>query len=299
MGIRFLCPTCSHKLNVKTFLAGKRGVCPQCGAGLDIPLESQITKDGSNAGPGGGAGSPSSDDDAPELTVPLSYPASPTSFPAAQRSWSPAPRPNPAPEPAVSPIAAQPAPRMPLGAASGYGTPAAPQVAPTVPMQPVLPVHPATPMQRTVPMQPATPAQPMAPLVTAQAPLDPIDEAPQAIWYVRPPSGGQYGPARGDVMRKWMSEGRVSPDSLVWREGWQDWRTAADAFPALGAAVTPPMPAPVTPAAYAASATPAYSATGMLRSKRRNSTALAVTIVTVLGLMCLALFVTLVIVLLK
>jgi len=280
-------------------LAGKRGVCPQCGAGLDIPLESQITKDGSNADPGAGAGSPSNDDEASELTVPLSYPTSPASFPAGQPSWSPAPGPDPLPGPTGSPGAAQPAPGMPFGAASGYGTPTGPQVAPTVPMQPVLPVHPATPMQRTVPMQPATPAQPMAPMLTAQSPLDPIDEAPQAIWYVRPPSGGQYGPARGDVMRKWMSEGRVSPDSLVWREGWQDWRTAADAFPSLGAAVTPPMPAPVTPAAYAASATPAYSATGTLRSKRRNSTALAVTIVVLLGLMCLALFVTLVIVLLK
>ncbi len=36
MGIRFLCPN-GHKLNVKTFLAGKRGVCPQCGAKFDIP----------------------------------------------------------------------------------------------------------------------------------------------------------------------------------------------------------------------------------------------------------------------
>lgn len=36
MGIRFLCPN-GHKLNVKTFLAGKRGVCPRCGAKFDIP----------------------------------------------------------------------------------------------------------------------------------------------------------------------------------------------------------------------------------------------------------------------
>ena len=198
--------------------------------------------------------------------------------------------------------AARPASGTPLAGGPQPVSPGIP-AARTVPMQSAMPVQPTAPMQPTVPMQPVTAAGPMAPamapLLAPTAPLDPIDEAPQAIWYVRPPSGGQYGPARGDVMRKWMSEGRVSPDSLVWREGWQDWRTAADAFPALGAAVTPPMPVPVTPAAYAASATPAYSATGMLRSKRRNSTALAVTIVTVLGLMCLALFVTLVIVLLK
>jgi hypothetical protein len=36
MGIRFTCPS-GHKLHVKTFLAGKRGVCPQCGAKILIP----------------------------------------------------------------------------------------------------------------------------------------------------------------------------------------------------------------------------------------------------------------------
>src|SRR5689334_21726309 len=37
MGIRFSCPN-GHKLNVQTFLAGKRGVCPQCGARFVIPV---------------------------------------------------------------------------------------------------------------------------------------------------------------------------------------------------------------------------------------------------------------------
>ena len=36
MGIRFTCPN-GHKLHVKTFLAGKRGVCPQCGVKILIP----------------------------------------------------------------------------------------------------------------------------------------------------------------------------------------------------------------------------------------------------------------------
>jgi hypothetical protein len=170
----------------------------------------------------------------------------------------------------------------------------------TVPVQPALPTQQTAPLQPTVPMHPVAAAQPMAPVMAPfmapTSPLDPIDEAPQAIWYVRPPSGGQYGPARGDVMRKWLGEGRVSPDSLVWREGWGDWRTAAETFPSLGM-VTPPMPAPVTPATYAASGTPAYS-TGPVRPKRRNSAATAITIVAILGVMCVGLFVTLILVLL-
>lgn len=37
MGIRFLCPN-GHKLNVKTFLAGKRAICPDCGARVLVPF---------------------------------------------------------------------------------------------------------------------------------------------------------------------------------------------------------------------------------------------------------------------
>ena len=39
MGIRFFCPQ-GHKLNVKSFLAGKIGVCPHCDARVKIPLTS-------------------------------------------------------------------------------------------------------------------------------------------------------------------------------------------------------------------------------------------------------------------
>jgi DNA-directed RNA polymerase subunit RPC12/RpoP len=39
MGIRFYCPN-GHKLNVKSHLAGRRGICPYCGTKLLIPLKS-------------------------------------------------------------------------------------------------------------------------------------------------------------------------------------------------------------------------------------------------------------------
>lgn len=59
---------------------------------------------------------------------------------------------------------------------------------------------------------------------------DPISQAPHAMWYVRPPSGGQFGPASADVLRRWIAEGRVTDDSLVWREGWANWLSACDAL---------------------------------------------------------------------
>lgn len=78
--------------------------------------------------------------------------------------------------------------------------------------------------------------------------LDPITEAPELNWYVAPPgSMTKYGPAPGDLMRSWIREGRVSGDSLVWREGWSQWRVAAQAFPELtraAAHAVAPAPAP-------------------------------------------------------
>jgi hypothetical protein len=32
-------------------------------------------------------------------------------------------------------------------------------------------------------------------------------------------------------MRAWLGEGRITPDSLVWREGWRDWKEAIAVFP--------------------------------------------------------------------
>jgi len=67
-----------------------------------------------------------------------------------------------------------------------------------------------------------------------------ISEAPNAAWYVRPPSGGQYGPAIGSVFWDWLNEKRVGENSLVWREGWGTWQAAKDVFPDFFRPVTPP-----------------------------------------------------------
>jgi hypothetical protein len=84
-----------------------------------------------------------------------------------------------------------------------------------------------------------------------------ISEAPNAAWYVRPPSGGQYGPAIGSVFWDWLNEKRVGESSLVWREGWGTWQTAKEVFPdffrpsPITAPAKPPhatfAPEPVTP----------------------------------------------------
>jgi hypothetical protein len=96
-------------------------------------------------------------------------------------------------------------------------------------------------------------------------------------------------------MRKWITEGRVSADSLVWREGWDDWLTASNVFPSLGSVATPPVPAPA-PAAYAPASPAPTESNPSFRPRRRNSSSLAITTVVVLGLMSVALLVTLIVV---
>lgn len=208
MGIRFYCPN-GHKLNVKSFLAGKRGICPHCGTKVDIPLES--TRE-----------SGKQKDKAPAGNSPM---AVPISGPGAGGVSKPVPM-------------AQPAPMArPAGAAQG-NVPMAQPVAGAATQQRPAATQPIAGLSSTP--QAAAAAQPAAfPAQPAPAPApampDPIAEAPQAVWYVRPSSGGQYGPATGDIMQQWINEGRVAADSLVWREGWPDWKNAGQTFPKFAA----------------------------------------------------------------
>lgn len=169
MGIRFYCPN-GHRLHVKSFLAGKRGICPHCTSRFQIPRESEIPRG------------------APKVR--------PNSIAAAGRTNGKQLVTSDSAESSVDALDES----KPVSQAVSPGN-------------------------------------------------DPIAEAPEAVWYVRPPSGGQYGPAKGDVMRRWLAEGRVSADSLVWREGWSDWLTAGPVFPLLNPAYTAAAAAPTIVAA--------------------------------------------------
>ena len=62
-------------------------------------------------------------------------------------------------------------------------------------------------------------------------------ESDDRLWYVRPPTGGQFGPASADLLKQWIDEGRVTVDSFVWCETWDNWKLAADVFPQIGGKV--------------------------------------------------------------
>ncbi len=77
--------------------------------------------------------------------------------------------------------------------------------------------------------------------------IDALDGEPTSTWYVRPPSGGQYGPADGDTLRDWIKEGRVASNSLLWRDGWPQWREAKNALLEIADQLPSAESAPDTP----------------------------------------------------
>ncbi|MBU4272400.1 MAG: DUF4339 domain-containing protein [Planctomycetes bacterium] len=172
MGIRFYCPN-GHKLNVKDFQAGRNGICPFCGAKMQIPLESTRPsfRRRQSQSQEGGCEAPA----ASEATV------------------------------------------------DEIGSPTVAAAAPS-------PDRTRTPSADSAPSAAASPAES----------ADPLAEAGEVVWYVRPTSGGQFGPATADCMRTWLAEGRIAVETLVWHEGWRDWRDAGDVFPQLSRAASFP-----------------------------------------------------------
>ncbi len=241
MGIRFRCQACDKKLHVKSFLAGKRGVCPKCGAKIRIPAQSD---------------------------------------PAFATDTDPTEQPQPPDGVTASRSAAgrEPEREIPSAAAASQA------------------IRAPAPVATSARVSDGSVGGP-------SRASDPITEAPDAVWYVRPPSGGQFGPADGAVMRRWLGEGRVSADALVWREGWPDWRTAGPVFPSLevsqrrapeSASVLPADAPPNGRFALPADQPAATRRVPRARSKRSGRN---VAIVVALALMCVGLVAALYIVL--
>jgi hypothetical protein len=213
MGIRFYCPT-GHKLNVKSFQAGRTGICPYCGTKFVIP--NQSTRKSSKeeraafralAATSSTTVNPGSQNAAPGFTgaIPIagSQPSSSSSPPIIEQAKG------------GDKTSAQPALISSQQDTGGtrFTSPILPTSADSITNMlnsDLLPDASATP----------TPA----------GPTDPFIAAGDVVWYVRPPSGGQYGPATSNIVRQWLAEGRIGPNSLVWREGWRDWQQASEVF---------------------------------------------------------------------
>lgn len=212
MGIRFHCPN-GHKLNVKSFLAGKRGYCPKCNVKLRIPTESEPDLD------------PGSDSDDAVVTDLVED----ATMPSSSR--------------AIVDMAPETASR-----AANNGSA----------------------VQQTARRE-------ASPIATVPGGSE-IDSDPEAHWYLCPPSGGQYGPVGIQTMRQWIAEGRVTGDSLVWRNGWPDWLNAGNVFDSLPKVATAKdnIPQETTPELMRPNSTTAGATKGSRRRKSERTTTTAV-----------------------
>jgi hypothetical protein len=207
MGIRFSCHHCGHPLNIKQDLAGKVGRCPTCQGQFRIPLA-----DAANSSPINGTGLQSA---SVEPTQPIARAATSQSpVGTTPRAVAHAAATTVSTKPAPSPIAKTPSTKTPVPQTPGPQTPG-PQSTPR---------NPAS-QRTTQPTAKAAPANRQSvPEATPTA---------ETHWHVRPPSGGEYGPASDELIRTWISEYRITPSSQLKRADWKEWRVASEVFPDL------------------------------------------------------------------
>ena len=218
MGVRFACHVCNKQLNIKRELAGRRGVCPQCQSRIRIPMEDTAQS------------SPVDD-----VRIIQSNAANSAGRAASQQTAS-------------KQAASQEAASQQAAGSTGNGGGAA-VMAESQRVSKTAVSTPAAPTTRVSNGAPVVPDHHAGQTLDVQNPSGQagnvqrvaagsiLDEEPEATWYVRPPSGGQYGPASTVELQEWITQGRVAASALLWRDGWPQWRDASDALPEMSASL--------------------------------------------------------------
>lgn len=233
MGIRFRCHHCEHELHVKDYQGGKRGKCPECQGRFRVPLESSdysllpeadlavITQVGSGDHL---AGSVESLDTNPNAATNHRVPNLDSLSTSTDLSDSSASSRNTSNTSDQSEISENARSNLDSGGNSVGESTASTMDATTIE---------ATNASRNSDTSSSGTAS--SPAVADPQAANVLSD-PNAQWYVRPPSGGQYGPARNEHFVQWLQENRVTADSLVWRDGWPDWLIAGQVLPQYFAA---------------------------------------------------------------
>ncbi len=223
MGIRFRCHHCEFELHVKDFQAGRRGKCPECQGRFRIPdqdaahsLDVAMRPEELRGEPEEGelresavnqieANQVASVKEASKAGAKL---ASRTHAESSKRSASAGPELSTAGQSKMSPMAKS-------------GAHAARRVRG---------MSEASTQSNAEMRSPKTPKTADGDQPRESIPATSATESEQ--WYVRHPTGGQYGPASSELLQQWLGEFRVTEDSLVWKTGWPEWQVAASAIPA-------------------------------------------------------------------
>jgi len=205
MGIKFHCPN-GHKMHVKSFLAGKKGICPKCGVRVEIP--------------------PVSDAESP----PPSALENPASTSVATDDLTPAETSIGKPRPPAFGLDIS----APSAEAAGFSeTPDAPleldEGLDLETLDDASVLAPQPPDRMSVARQGASPSSgdaTLRPLSEALLPASVagVPQASNASWYASLPNGTTVGPISAGAVLQGLQQGKFTADSLIWRDGWGQWQ---------------------------------------------------------------------------
>jgi hypothetical protein len=193
MGIRFKCHHCEAPLNVKSELASKRGVCPKCHGKFRIPVETQSY-------------SLRLDEPKAEASVGVTNLVKGATSAADSRD---------------SGVILEEASTS-HSSSSTFATP----VVTTKGRTPKPSSPTPLPEDRARGDGIRSGSKPVAPAAATKEAV----AAEEPYYFVRPPSGGEYGPATKTTIEEWISQRRVTPDSMVCKLGTDEWLKAKDVF---------------------------------------------------------------------
>jgi phage FluMu protein Com len=200
MGIHFACHHCNHALHVKDFQAGKRGRCPSCKGSFRIPI-----KDASYS---------SSIDDP-------SYEPSANMVQEGLRKAR------------LESLSRNDAMDSDSSSSISFESESNLQVAEKPSRLESKAASVVEPSKKKTSNEVGSMEPPQAPkALSTLEPTSPLN-SPTAHWFVRPPSGGQFGPAPTPLLMDWIGENRVTSDSLLWTEGMPHWQLASELLPGL------------------------------------------------------------------
>lgn len=191
MGIVAHCPM-GHRIKVKDSFAGKKGVCPTCGAKFRIP----------------------------QLAV-----APPASLKTSAQPSTPAPQ-----QQANLPVAAVVSLDQELAVTLPRALALASPGSNAVTVQPGTPQQPSpTPAQE--PPEPDVDVLLAADAPAPTAMPASIADAPGALWCVAVPGGTPSSAMSAEAILEWLGSADVTGAELVWRSDWPEWRSIGEVFP--------------------------------------------------------------------
>ena len=200
MGIHFVCHLCSYALHVKDFQAGKRGKCPNCNGSFRIPFADASYSFALEDGP----------DNPSVMKVREAFQKESQS-----KKNSPSKTADLEMKPSDSVSITIESTSMGSNAVNGSSASASVSQAESAVLTETDPKALENLKSETIEMP------------------DVLASAVDAKWFVRPPSGGQFGPASSALLMNWITESRVTADSFLWREGLAQWQIASQLVPEL------------------------------------------------------------------